>query len=475
MSDPGRRGVLWALALITLAGAVLRFATLDSQSFWFDEVLTVDAVLDPSLLGTIRGIGDTESNPPLYYVVDWFWTQAFGEGEVGLRSLSALAGTLTIPVGYAAAAALVSRRAGLIAAVLIAFNPMLVYFSQEGRSYALLALLAAASFLFFARAVRGGGGRDLAAWALFSAAAMATHYFAALLIAAEAAWLIARGPDRRRALIATAPLAAVAAALAPLALYQERETYSGWISKSPLGDRLRWSVEQLVLGPYFHVGIWLLPAALGVFALALVLCARDGPRSRPALWAAAIAGATIAASLLLAAAGSDFFVARNLIAVVVPLICVLAIAIATLRRAWAPALAALAALSLYASVDLQTDDFRQRADHRGAAEVLARWRPDLVVAAPLVELPLDHYLGAQDAGRTVKARSVVWLTEYGRPAKPPLPPSFRRAGHWRHGALAMVEYTSPVPRPLPLRLLIPNLGDDGDVLEVGPKVQGDFS
>ena len=38
----------------------------------------------------------SESNPPLYYVLAWGWTQAFGRDEWGIRSLSALFGTLTV-------------------------------------------------------------------------------------------------------------------------------------------------------------------------------------------------------------------------------------------------------------------------------------------------------------------------------------------------------------------------------------------
>src|SRR5438876_576650 len=85
-----------------------------------------------------RGSGRT---PPFYYMLAWGWAKLFGTGEVGLRSLSALAGTLTIPAAYAAGRALSSRRAGLIAAALFAVNPLLVWYSQEARAYALLALL----------------------------------------------------------------------------------------------------------------------------------------------------------------------------------------------------------------------------------------------------------------------------------------------------------------------------------------------
>ena len=124
---------------LTVLGAALRFPTLDRQSFWLDELVTV-SLLDRGLGDVLREIPRTEATPFAYYVVAWVWSSVFGLGEVGLRSLSALAGTATIPVAYGAGAVLVSRRAGLVAAALVATNPFLVWYSQEARSYALLAL-----------------------------------------------------------------------------------------------------------------------------------------------------------------------------------------------------------------------------------------------------------------------------------------------------------------------------------------------
>src|SRR3954447_14492097 len=120
---PARHRML--LAGIVVAGAVLRFATLDGQSYWFDEATTVH-LLRMDLGGMLGAIPDSESTPPLYYVVAWLWSKVFGLGEVGLRSLSALAGTATVPVVYALTARVASVRAGLIAAALAATNPLLV-------------------------------------------------------------------------------------------------------------------------------------------------------------------------------------------------------------------------------------------------------------------------------------------------------------------------------------------------------------
>src|SRR5947209_20619831 len=98
----------WGVLLgVCLLAAALRFATLGVQSFDFDESFTVGAVLNGSLGHALHTIPLTESSPPLYYVLAWFWAQAFGLSEVGIRSLSALFGTALVPVAY-----VIGRRLG---------------------------------------------------------------------------------------------------------------------------------------------------------------------------------------------------------------------------------------------------------------------------------------------------------------------------------------------------------------------------
>src|SRR3954447_26884142 len=117
------RRYLHALVAITVAGAALRFSTLDLQSFAHDEAGTV--VLTRLGLGhMLDAIPDRETTPPLYFVTAWVWAKAFGHGEVGLRTLSALLGTATIPLAYAAASELCSRRGGLAPAAPRGFHPL---------------------------------------------------------------------------------------------------------------------------------------------------------------------------------------------------------------------------------------------------------------------------------------------------------------------------------------------------------------
>src|SRR3954452_187353 len=118
-------------------------------------------------------------------------------------------------------------RAGLVAALLVAVNPLLVWYSQEARAYSLFVLATALSFWLFARAHARPTMQRLVAWGLVSALALCTHYFAVFVVAAEALLLLAmrRAPLRRR-LAGVGIVVAAAGALAGLAWTQH--THARW-------------------------------------------------------------------------------------------------------------------------------------------------------------------------------------------------------------------------------------------------------
>ena len=213
-----RRPELWALGAVLVGGALLRFATLADQSLWYDEVLTWQLVTKP-FGDMVQAVVDTENTPLLFYAATHVSTKLAGTGEVGLRLVSALSGTLTIAVAFVAGRQMAGDRAGLCAAALVGANAMLVWFSQEARSYALLSLLSAIALVCFLRVIDDPrSGWALAGWVISSAAALATHYFAVFPMVAEAAWmtvLLARSGRWRPLLVAMAGAAAAIAAIAP--------------------------------------------------------------------------------------------------------------------------------------------------------------------------------------------------------------------------------------------------------------------
>ena len=128
------------LSLILLLAAGLRFYLLDGQSFWADEGNSV--VLAQKSADDIIQSAAADIHPPAYYLLLKAWGGVFGLDENGARSLSAVLGIFTVWGVYLVGAALKNRRTGLLAALLAAINPFLIYYSQEARMYQLLALTA---------------------------------------------------------------------------------------------------------------------------------------------------------------------------------------------------------------------------------------------------------------------------------------------------------------------------------------------
>jgi uncharacterized membrane protein len=365
--------VTLGVSALTVLAAVLRFYGLGHQGFWFDEANT--ALLVRFSPGRMLGlIPQTESTPPLYYCVAWVWARVFGDGEAGLRSLSALAGVLVVPVAYGATAKLISRRAGLIAAGLTACNPLLIWYSQEARSYELLVLLTAVSLLAFAYARADPSPTRLGLWVLASALALATHYYAVVAIAPQAVWLLCELRHRRPVQLAVGIVAVCGLALIPLALSQSSTGHDSWIANSPLGLRLAQIIPQFLIGTGAPARTLLkfLAMALVLVALALLAVRADPEERRPALAVGALAIAGFVLSLAFLAAGSDALITRNILPVWLPAAMLVAGGLA-LRRARALGVAiavALCAIGLTATVGVAADSSLQRPDWRPVARAL---------------------------------------------------------------------------------------------------------
>jgi hypothetical protein len=453
----------WTVALaLTALGATLRFATLDGQSFWLDELVTV-SLLDRDFGDMLAEIRRSEATPYLYYLLAWPWARVAGLGEVGLRSLSAAFGTLTIPIAYAAGAALATRRVGLVAAALVTVHPLLVWYSQEARSYALLVLLGALSVLFLARALDASRPSDLVGWALASSLAIATHYFAIFLVLAEAGWLLARVPPRRAAVAASlVPLAALAAHL-PL-LVAQRDNGSA-VADTSLLSRLAGVPKGLVVGYSFPLEVAgsLLAAALVLVGLALAVT-RTPPGVRPGLLAAgSVAVAAMGAPLVGALAGADYVIARNLVTAIVPGAICLGVGYASGRLGLAAG-GVLCALLLAVTLGVSLDERYGRTDWRGAAARLddpghAR---AIVVTPYMSRLLWSPYLPGleEPSGRqaVVEEIAVVGLATEGgfsggpveppAVAPPPPPAGFALVEADRAGTMTLYRYSAVRPTPV---------------------------
>lgn len=468
-----RSRTFWIVASLTVLAGVLRFATLGVQSYHHDEIVTASRVLRGSFWHAMDAVGFSESAPPLYYAVAWAWTQLTGTGEFGLRTVSAVAGVATVPVAYLLGAELSSRRAGIVAAALVAVNPMLLWYSQEARAYALFVLLTALSLLYFVRALDRGRRRDSIAWGIASALALGTHYFAAFPIAAEALWLLRRrGRETGGAFPGIWIITIAGLLLTPLLLHQSSFAHAEWISNFSLWHRLWETGLTFALGETGdiiaqpeHPLLAVVPGLLAIAGVWLVFARGERTERRAAGIPLALAAVTVVAPLAIGLLdpSKDYVLARNLLPALVPLLVALAVGF-TLRaaRRAGPVLAGLLVVyslgfSIWASVSpaLQRPDWHSVADAIGEPTV-----PRAMVTWKLGEASLRYYLSTGSIQVQPADGFRWWVGEIdfisdGKAQAPParlLGPGFREVGYERVGRLYVRRFATPGPALRPLRL-----------------------
>lgn len=465
------------LIALTVVGALVRFATLDAQSFWYDEALTVELV-NASFGGMLDGVLADQAQPPPYFVLAWLWVKVFGDGEVGLRSLSALFGTLTVPVAYAAAHRVGGARVALVAGVLTALSPPLVWYAQEARAYAMVAFLGAVALLFFLRALDGYARRDLVVWGAATVLAVATHYFALFLALPMALWLLLRAPSARRIVPYLAGVAAGLLAIAPVLRHQQEHGGVNWIGDVPIWPRTREIVFFFAFGPgglgtlHEHRGIvFLLGCLLFAGTVGAGLAWSDG-RVRSRLVPVLVVGlAVFALAFAARVAGSDYVLERNFLPALIPLTIAVAVGLCVPRlRRLGTGLAVVVALAFAAVVIVETptDEQHQRDDWRAVAERIGEPAEDRIVSVSphwhaktlRVYLPGLDYMQVPRRVRTIYTAQLETFVPFGQePAVLAPPPPFEETRAQRVQYMTLREYTAPEPvliDPAALRTPGPN-------------------
>jgi uncharacterized membrane protein len=215
---------LFGLLVWTAIAAMLRFANLDTKPLWTDEFSTLvfslgnsfqgvpldqsiplEVLLEPLKPHPGATVADaiarllTESNhPPIYFAIAHWWMQMFPPiyGYISVwaaRSLPAFLGAISVPAIYILGClAFRSRLVGQLAAAMMAVSPYSIYLAQEARHYTLAILLVIASLSCLTIAVQYIKKEKYLPiwigliWILFNSIGIATHYFFALTLCAEA-------------------------------------------------------------------------------------------------------------------------------------------------------------------------------------------------------------------------------------------------------------------------------------------------
>ncbi|BAT51937.1 hypothetical protein NOS3756_08680 [Nostoc sp. NIES-3756] len=223
------RSHLLLLLLWLVIGIFLRFLRLAALPPWTDECATMvfslgnsfrtvplneiissDILLQPLQVNPANGINSVikelltqSTHPPVYFALAHFWMKLFSPpGEIAsiwlARSLSAIFGVLSIPAMFCCGyVTFRSKLVGQMAAAMMAVSPYIVFLGREARHYTLAMLLVIASLCCCVKAIQSIHCQQslpmwtVLTWVAINSLGIATHYFFALTLTAEALVLFA--------------------------------------------------------------------------------------------------------------------------------------------------------------------------------------------------------------------------------------------------------------------------------------------
>jgi len=400
-----------SLSLVFALAALLRIPGLTAQSLWYDEIYSLDMTQWPmTVILTVK-----DGHPPLYNVLLVGLVPLLGE-QAG-RILSLVVSLATVPLFMLLAARLFDRRTAVWAGLLLAISPLHIWYSREGRMYALYVLFTVLSSLALERVVRGGGWRAYLGWGFATLGGLLTHYGYAAVLLAQILFGTAV-VVRRRGLAALAPVVAIGFVGAGVLLPLARELVLGPIGGQrgfetfalpytaltflfgfgigPSLTQLHWSRSLETLEPYaLELGVAVLVMALVALVIARHLLDVGPWGIYAVLWLAAPPILLLTSSAVSGTSANVRYVIGSLPAFLM----LLAFALARERVAAAVAtavlIAALSGLSLYR---VQFDPRFQREQMREAADFVEEHiqEDDRVVISAASQLrTLNHYFARE--------------------------------------------------------------------------------
>src|SRR5579859_364163 len=142
-----------------------------------------------SITGLMDTVLDQRGGAPLHFVLAWIVAHA-GGGLVGLRLLSAVFATATVPVVGLLAARIAGRATGLATTVICSASWMLLFHGVYGRMYSLFLFTSALSFLALLHATERRTKLGWALWVVAVLLCIAAHPYGALVFATQAVYVV---------------------------------------------------------------------------------------------------------------------------------------------------------------------------------------------------------------------------------------------------------------------------------------------
>lgn len=159
-----------------------------NQSLWLDESIQALALMGK--MGPLLQYALADYQPPLYHLIGYVTTQIFGYSEIALRLPSLLAGIFTVYFVVRIGELVATKRVGIIAGLLAATNPLLIYYSGEGRTYALTTFFVTASFYYFISLLKSRSTKSYILYSLFTVLFLWTSYLSWFVLLSQAIYVI---------------------------------------------------------------------------------------------------------------------------------------------------------------------------------------------------------------------------------------------------------------------------------------------
>ena len=200
---------LWlGVGAISVAAAAFLVHQLMAWPPHEDETLALFVGRD-SLTGVLEHVTRERGGAPLHFVFA-FAVAHLGFGLGGLRLVSAAFAVASLPLVALLGRRIADRRTALAAAALVAGSWVFLFHGVYGRMYSLFLFLSLLSFVLLLRALDRRGWTPWLAWAAATLLTVSTHPYGALVVAAQAAFvLLAHRARLRTAAFAFAGVAMV--------------------------------------------------------------------------------------------------------------------------------------------------------------------------------------------------------------------------------------------------------------------------
>jgi uncharacterized membrane protein len=158
----------------------LRINILTRFSFWLDELHSATFASNPhsDFINTFKDLG----NPPLFFVLLYFWFKVFGWSEAIGRLLCVFIGLAGIVSLYLFVNLLCGRKCAFISAFLLAVSSCSIGYSNEMRPYILQIALVSFTAYRFILLLKNQNAKNLIFYGISGVLLVNTHYFGVLFI-----------------------------------------------------------------------------------------------------------------------------------------------------------------------------------------------------------------------------------------------------------------------------------------------------